>query len=221
MSGLFNWAAPLFGHFADRWSPDSVSDIAAWLRPGLTAPCPEGCRILDVGGGTGALATKLAAELQTRVTVLDPSPKMLRYIPDRAPVDAVVGTAEAMPFADDSFDALIVTDAFHHFRDQSGAVTEFARVVKPGGTILLVELDPRGAMQLLVGLEKLLGEPGAFLRPSQMCAFMGERGVVGTCETIKGPSYRFTGRVSENTGAPLAVPPPSAAPEVPDVADGL
>jgi demethylmenaquinone methyltransferase/2-methoxy-6-polyprenyl-1,4-benzoquinol methylase len=193
---LFNWAAPLFGHFADRWSSESISEIAGWLRTSLNPPCPAGCRILDVGGGTGALATKLAAELQTRVTVLDPSPKMLRYIPDRAPVDAVVGTAEAMPFADDSFDALIVTDAFHHFRDQSGAVSEFARVVKSGGAIVVVELDPRGLMQVIVTAEKLLGEPGAFLRPSQMCAFMGERGIVGTCAKMKGVSYRFTGIVA-------------------------
>lgn len=195
--GLFDWAAPVFGHFADRWSAGSVKEIVAWLKPSLGTPCPEKCRILDVGGGTGALATKLAAELGTRVTVLDPSPKMLRYIPDRAPVDAVVGTAESMPFQDDSFDALIVTDAFHHFRDQSGAVSEFARVVRPGGTIVVLDLDPRGLMQIIVFAEKLLGEPGTFFRPTELCAFMGERGIVGICEKTRGVSYRFTGKVAQ------------------------
>jgi demethylmenaquinone methyltransferase/2-methoxy-6-polyprenyl-1,4-benzoquinol methylase len=195
--GFFNWAAPLFGRYADRWSPASVREIVGWLKPSLGTPCPEACRILDVGGGTGALATKLAAELGTRITVLDPSPKMLRYIPDRAPVDAVVGTAESMPFPNDSFDALIVTDAFHHFRDQSGAVGEFARVVRPEGTIIVLDLDPRGLMQIIVLAEKLLGEPGTFFRPSELCAFMGERGIVGTCEKTRGVSYRFTGKVTQ------------------------
>jgi demethylmenaquinone methyltransferase/2-methoxy-6-polyprenyl-1,4-benzoquinol methylase len=117
-----------------------------------------------------------------------------------------------MPFPDDSFDALIVTDAFHHFRDQAGAVSEFSRVVKTGGIVVVVELDPRGLMQIIVSAEKLLGEPGAFFRPSQMCAFMGERGIEGTCQKMRGSSYRFTGHVSE---------PVLAAPEVADVADSL
>jgi demethylmenaquinone methyltransferase/2-methoxy-6-polyprenyl-1,4-benzoquinol methylase len=110
-------------------------------------------------------------------------------------VEAVVGAAEAMPFADNSFDALIVTDAFHHFRNQERAVSEFARVVRPGGIVVVVELDPRGLMQLLVLAEKLVGEPGAFFSPSALCAFMAEHGISGQCTSMRGVTYRFVGRV--------------------------
>ncbi|TLM86742.1 MAG: methyltransferase domain-containing protein, partial [Actinobacteria bacterium] len=105
--GFFTWAAPMFGKFADRWSPDRIDEIAGWLRPYL----PEGGKLLDVGGGTGALAVKLNEALGADVTVLDPTKEMLGYIPDFKPVHAVLGTAEKMPFPDDSFDAVVVTDA--------------------------------------------------------------------------------------------------------------
>lgn len=190
--GFFNWAAPIFGHFADRWSPDDIETIAGWLRPSVSA----GGTLLDVGGGTGALAGRLATALQAHVTVLDPTAEMLRYVPDDGPVQAVRGVAEAMPFDDNTFDALIVTDAFHHFRDQPGAVTEFARVVRPEGLVIVVELDPRGfVMRSIVLGEKLLGEPGAFFEPDELCAFMAEHGISGTCERLKSVSYRYSGIV--------------------------
>lgn len=190
--GFFNWAAPAFGHFADRWSPESIDEIVGWLAPYLGGES----RVLDVGGGTGALARRLNESVSAQVTVLDPTPEMLRYIPADGPIKGVVGTAEAIPFPDDSFDALIVTDAFHHFRDQPGAVREFRRVVRPGGGVLVVELDPRGfVMRSIVLGEKLLGEPGAFLSPEAMCAFMETHGITGDCATIRGVSYRFVGTV--------------------------
>lgn len=190
--GFFNWAAPMFGHFADRWSPDDIEEIVSWLKPFLG----KDRRILDVGGGTGALARHLHKAAGAQVTVLDPTPEMLRYIPADGPIHGVVGAAEAMPFTDDSFDALIVTDAFHHFRDQPGAVAEFRRVVRPGGGVVVVELDPHGfVMRTIVLGERLLGEPGAFFDPDQMCEFMSENGITGTCAPLRGVSYRFVGTV--------------------------
>lgn len=188
--GFFNWAAPMFGHFADRWSPEDIEEIVGWIGPFLG----EERRILDVGGGTGALAGHLHKATGAQVTVLDPTPEMLRYIPPDGPIHGMVGTAEAMPFEDDSFDALIVTDAFHHFRDQVGAVAEFRRVVRTGGGVIVVELDPRGfVMRTIVLGERLLGEPGAFFSPEQMCEFMSANGIAGTCTTLRGVSYRFVG----------------------------
>ncbi|KAF0206862.1 MAG: type 11 [Actinobacteria bacterium] len=192
--GFFNWAAPLIRRFGDRFTAENSAEIAEWLSPAVE----PGGRVLDVGGGAGQLAVLLAHALSASVTVLDPTPEMIDHVPDISGVSTVTGTAEAMPFADDSFDAIVVSDAFHHFRDQEGAVREFVRVTRPGGLVLILELDPRGLlMGLIVFGEKLLGEPGAFLTPDEMCGFMASQGIDGLCEKLQKADYRFLGTVDK------------------------
>ncbi len=197
--GFFNWAAPLIRRYGDRFTSDDARRIAEWLQPAI----PEhGGAVLDVGGGAGQLALLLAGALPAQMTVLDPTPQMLDHVPGDARIHAVSGTAESIPFADDSFDALIVTDAFHHFRDQAGAVAEFARVVRPEGRVLVLDLDPSGvAMRLIAVGERLLGEPAAFMTPDQMCAFMASHGIEGECTKESGVSYRFLGIVNKQSTA--------------------
>ncbi len=189
---MFRWAAPLFARYGDRWSNDDIHQLAELLGPSV----PEGGSVLDLGGGTGALAHRIATALQCRVTVLDPTPEMLAHVPDDEAVSTVLGKAESMPLESDSFDAALVSDAFHHFRDQAGAVSEIARVVRPGGGVLVLELDPRGVVvRLIVAAEKLLGEPGAFHTPEMMCAFFAEHGIEGDCVPTRWPNYYFCGTV--------------------------
>jgi len=190
--GFFNWAAPAFDRLADRWSPDDIDTIAGWLKPFVK----PGGHVIDIGGGTGALAVKLAEALDARVTVLDPAPEMMRYVPDHGSVTTLLGTAEDMPIDTDAADAVIVSDAFHHFRDQRGAADEMARVVHSGGGIVILELEPRGIiMRTIVVIEKLLGEPGSFFTIDEMCEFFHDHDIDGTCEKMSGVSYRFTGTV--------------------------
>lgn len=190
--GFFNWAAPLIRRFGDRFTAQDAAEIAGWLRPATV----DGMRVLDVGGGAGQLAVLLSQALDAHVTVLDPTAEMLSHVPASDRIAAVAGTAEAMPFADSAFDAVVVTDAFHHFRDQARAVAEFARVVRPDGLVLVLELDPRPLpMRMIVLGERLLGEPGAFMSPSQMCAFMKANGIEGVCEPLAKANYRFLGTV--------------------------
>jgi demethylmenaquinone methyltransferase/2-methoxy-6-polyprenyl-1,4-benzoquinol methylase len=192
--GFFNWIAPVFGRYADRWSEEDVDEIAGRFRDALT----EDCRcLLDVGGGTGALATRLADALTARVTILDPTPEMLAYAPDRDDVEVVIGTAEAMPFDEDAFDALVVTDALHHFRDLDRAAAEFARVVRPGGVIQVHELDPsKWSIKFIAFGERLLREPAHFLTPNAMVALMARHGIQGGCEDCEGVQYVFVGRIA-------------------------
>jgi demethylmenaquinone methyltransferase/2-methoxy-6-polyprenyl-1,4-benzoquinol methylase len=152
--------------------------------------------LLDVGGGTGGLTARLVAKLGVPATVLDPTPEMVRYIPENSPVTAVLGVAEKMPLADASFDAALMCDALHHLRDQRAALREVARVVRPGGAVLVLDLDRGRTSTRAVGVvERLLGEPAAFLTPSELREMMVESGITGSCVSERGPSYHFLGTV--------------------------
>ena len=127
---------------------------------------------------------------------IDASPEMLSYVPADPRVEAVRGLADAMPFADSSFAAVLVCDAFHHFRDQDAVTREIARVVRPGGGVLILDLDRVAPwMWTVVWGERLVGEPATFLTPDEMCSFMARRGIDGTCRRRNGPSYSFLGAV--------------------------
>ncbi len=195
--GFFDWAAPWVRRYGDRFTAEDAGIIAGWLRPAVG----PGGHVLDVGGGAGQLATLLSHELSARVTVLDPTAEMVAYVPVSERVAAVRGTAEAMPLPDDAFDAIVVTDAFHHFRDQGAAVAEFARVVRDGGLVLVLELDRRPfAMRLIALGERLVGEPATFMTPEELCAFMAAHGIEGECAALAKASYRFVGWVSKRAG---------------------
>ncbi|MDR3685867.1 MAG: methyltransferase domain-containing protein [Coriobacteriia bacterium] len=189
--GFFNWAAPMFHRSDTRWTAEDVRIIAGWLGPFV----PTGGSLLDIGGGTGGLAILLARELGANVTVLDPTPEMVRYVPSNVGVEVVLGEAEAMPLPSGAFDAALMSDSFHHLRDQRVALRETARVLRADGGVLVLELDPSGlGVRIVSGVERLLGEPGGFLTPEAMVRLMAECGIAGQPEPQHGASYRFLGR---------------------------
>ena len=196
--GFFNWAAPLVKRYGDRFTAEDAERIAAWIRPAVD----RGGAVLDVGGGAGQLAALLASELEAHVTVLDPTPEILAHVPATDRIRAVHGSAEEMPFPDSAFDAIVVTDAFHHFRDQDAAAREFGRVVRAEGLVLVLELDRRPlAMRFVALAERIAGEPGTFMTPDEMCTFMAARGIPGQCAPERGATYRFLGAVDKDRPA--------------------
>jgi ubiquinone/menaquinone biosynthesis C-methylase UbiE len=92
--------------------------------------------VLDVGCGTG-LASAPLVENAFRVTGVDASKPMLDQARSRLPgATWVEGRAEALPFGDAGFDAVISAQAFHHF-DVPRAIAEVARVVRPRGVVAI------------------------------------------------------------------------------------
>ena len=110
-----------------RWRRFLVSRVRA--GPGDT--------VLDVATGTGAVATELVRTKRCTVVGLDQSPEMLEEARRRVPpgVRLVEGTAERLPFADRSFDALTFTYLLRYVDDPGATLRELARVVRPGGTV--------------------------------------------------------------------------------------
>ncbi len=107
--------------------------------------CPRG-RALDVGCGTGVLAQRLA-DAGYEMTGVDPSAGMLDVLRARAAqVRAVQGSGPALPFASDSFELVLTVAVMHHIADPADirrTLSEMVRVVRPGGSILIWDHNPR------------------------------------------------------------------------------
>jgi SAM-dependent methyltransferase len=132
---------PLVLGFADvadqyeRGRPGYPPAVIAAVGRAL-APAP-GARVADVGAGTGKLTRALAAGGYD-VAAVEPLPGLRERLRAAVPdVEVLAGTAEALPLPDASVDAVVCADAFHWF-DGPAAVTEFARVIRPGGGLALL-----------------------------------------------------------------------------------
>ncbi|WP_338663474.1 class I SAM-dependent methyltransferase [Pararoseomonas sp. SCSIO 73927] len=107
----------------------------AGLRPGM--------RVLDVAVGTGLVARQAVAITgdPALVTGLDPSEGMLAEARKSLPgVTLVQGRAERIPLPDGSMDFLSMGYALRHVADLGAAFAEYRRVLRPGGTVLLLEI---------------------------------------------------------------------------------
>jgi SAM-dependent methyltransferase len=115
----------------ERGRPSYPPEAIDWLLPANVRD------VLDLGAGTGKLTTRLV-ERGLDVVAVDPVPEMLEVLKGSLPeTPALLGTAEEIPLADDSVDAVLVAQAWHWF-DLDRAVSEVARVLRPGGRLGLV-----------------------------------------------------------------------------------
>lgn len=102
----------------------------------------EGMTVLDVAIGTGLVAreaVRLTGDAR-RVIGLDPSAGMLAQARRKLGVLAVIGLGERLPWRDDSFDFLSMGYALRHLSDLATTFREFIRVLRPGGTLCVLEL---------------------------------------------------------------------------------
>jgi demethylmenaquinone methyltransferase / 2-methoxy-6-polyprenyl-1,4-benzoquinol methylase len=99
-----------------------------------------GSRALDVATGTGDLAVELASR-GASVTGLDFSEAMLDLARAKAPgIEFVQGNALELPFADGEFDAVTVGFGARNFADLERGLGELARVTRPGGRVVILEI---------------------------------------------------------------------------------
>jgi SAM-dependent methyltransferase len=110
------------------------------------ADVERGRRALDVGCGPGTLTAQLVARLgEDAVAAVDPSASFVAAVRARFPdVDVRSGTAERLPFADDSFDAAAAQLVVHFMSDPVAGLREMARVVRSGGTVTACVWDHAG-----------------------------------------------------------------------------
>jgi SAM-dependent methyltransferase len=119
----------------ERVRPSYPADAVAWLAANLGLG--PGRTVLDVAAGTGKL-TRLLVPLGATVVAAEPVDGMRRRFVAAVPgVSMVAATAEALPVAPGSLDAVAVAQAFHWF-DADRAFEEFARVLRPRGVVGLI-----------------------------------------------------------------------------------
>jgi len=138
------WLGRLHQQIADR-----TADLAL-----TAAPAPR--RILDVGCGTGYLLRQLDARCPDAVelTGVDPAPAMIEAARAAAAGERLrrlAGTAEDLPFPAGSFDLVVSTTSFDHWADQRAGLRECARVLAPGGWLVLTDLFSAWLTPTLVG----------------------------------------------------------------------
>ena len=119
----------------DHWWYRGIRDVARlWLRPWLASPR----RILDAGCGPGGNGAWLASH--GALVGVDVNREALRFVQMRWPTTApVCGDIALLPFRDDSFDVALVVTVLYAVKDDELALRELARVVAPGGAVLVVE----------------------------------------------------------------------------------
>jgi ubiquinone/menaquinone biosynthesis C-methylase UbiE len=105
--------------------------------------------VLDIGSGPGLLAYEMAAEVGPHGSVrgIDPSDSMLAIAQRRqrpaiaAPVAFATGDAAALPFANDTFDAVVATQVYEYVSDVPLALGQAHRVLRPAGRLLILDTD--------------------------------------------------------------------------------
>jgi ubiquinone/menaquinone biosynthesis C-methylase UbiE len=135
------------------WASGDYAEIATLIVPVAerlsdTADLRAGSTVLDVASGSGNAALA-AARVGSVVTGIDYVPALLergraRAAAERLRVDFRPGDAEEIPFADESFDAVISVFGSMFAPDHHRAAAELVRVTRPGGTIALASWTPEG-----------------------------------------------------------------------------
>lgn len=115
-----------------------------------------------MGCGTGKLLRRAATYWpQAHLIGIDPTNGMIEMAKRLTP-DATFspGTAEALPLQDASVDLALSTSSFHHWQDQATGLREIARVLRPGGYFLLVDVSFPGWLVRVVRLKRFHSPAG-------------------------------------------------------------
>jgi SAM-dependent methyltransferase len=142
---MFQAPADVYDRFVGRYG----SALAAELI--RVAGVERGQRALDVGCGPGALTRALVARLgSAAVAAIDPSPPFAAACRERAPgAEVRDGAAEALPWPDGTFDAVLSQLVVNFLADPERGVGEMRRVARPGGVVAACVWDYAGGMTLL------------------------------------------------------------------------
>jgi ubiquinone/menaquinone biosynthesis C-methylase UbiE len=184
------------------WARTPGHDAYWRYRDAFFALLPEpGEATLEVGCGEGRVTRDLTARGH-RVTSIDASPTLLRAAAEADPAGRYVeGVAEALPFADATFDLVVAYNSLMDVADMPAAVRETARVLTPGGRLCACVTHPMAdAGTWLDDTHFTVTEP--YLERREMHVPIERDGLAFTFE---GPAYPLQDYVAALEGARLAI----------------
>jgi len=185
---MFKFMAAFYDRFIRFTGIDHSGSIPDWLAP------VKDMEVLDLGGGTGMNAETLS-RAGAKVTVVDASQAMLRRATAKN-MSAVIlhAKAEDLPLPDEAFDIVLISDAWHHFRDQAGVISEIVRVLRPAGRLYIIDFDASRRMtKTLAFFERLLAEPSAFPEPDVLVETLRQAGIEGAYRDLKFDQFIYCG----------------------------
>ena len=142
---MFQAPPAAYDRYIGRYSGELAVGLMAF------AGVAPGQRALDVGCGPGGLTAALAERLGAgAVAAIDPSEPFVEACRERVPgADVRAGGAEALPWGDGAFDAVLSQLVVNFMSDAVAGVREMRRVARPGGTVASAVWDYAGEMTLL------------------------------------------------------------------------
>jgi ubiquinone/menaquinone biosynthesis C-methylase UbiE len=170
----FGQLAPLFKRFAGVIYPKETRRLVKTI----VHPMEPGSCVLDLGGGTGILS-EIAGECRPDLTyfILDTAMGMLENAPGY--LGKVSGKAEDLPFREGTFEAVLIGDAIHHFKDPRKAVVQIKRVLKQRGKLFVFDIDPGTFVGCAIRIaERLFGEPAFFYSPENLGNMLSGEGFI-------------------------------------------
>lgn len=197
----------IYDKVADRWWSDDIRWVRTlknlvpgrlkWFDRHITWP---GKQVLDLGCAGGFMAEAMAAR-GAGVTGIDPAEGAIQAARDHAQAQGLkinydVGTGEALPYADASFDAVVCVDVLEHVADLAKVLAEVARVLRPGGMFLFdtINRNPIARFATITIAEDLLRllprgthDPAMFIKPDELRLGMQKAGLVPGKITGLGP----------------------------------
>lgn len=153
----------------DGWAASYDADLRAWRYQAplltvaaLVAAQPNAAPLLDVGCGTGLVGRELRAAGYGRIVGIDLSARSLELAEATGAyhrLERVDLQAEAIPFPDASFAAVVCVGVMTYLPDTTAMVSEFCRVTERGGSVLFTQRDdlwgPRGCLADLEALTEV------------------------------------------------------------------
>jgi ubiquinone biosynthesis O-methyltransferase len=194
------WRASTVGAITERLERRTILDLAGDVR---------GRYVLDVGCGDGDLAVELSKR-GAHVVGIDASRAMIEAAKQRAELDKIdaefqIATAQHLPFPPDQFDIVIAVTILCFVKDAAPVFHEMARVLRPGGDLVIGELGKWSSWAAARRLRGWLGSPlwrnGRFRTARELRSLAWQAGL--TAKTVRGAIYYPRGGLAARILAPL------------------